>query len=85
MFHSRARASNAKYKGVGTINGEGRYKFMLTATDGEPDLFRIKIWDAEDDSNVIYDNNWFTFDNDFISGTELGGGNIVIHTVKKTK
>jgi len=27
--------ANAKYKGVGTINGQGAYKFMLTATDGD--------------------------------------------------
>jgi hypothetical protein len=28
-------AANAKYKGEGDINGEGVYKFMLTATDGD--------------------------------------------------
>jgi len=43
--------ANAKYEGVGTINGAGEYGFMLTATDAEltpsteVDLFRIKIWD----------------------------------------
>jgi hypothetical protein len=41
----------AKYKGVGTINGEGSYRFMITATDGDllgggkADEFRIRIWD----------------------------------------
>ena len=52
-FHSSSydwlvvAGANAKYKGVGTINGEGYYGFMLTATDGSPDTFRIKIWDKD--------------------------------------
>lgn len=59
----------AQFKGYGTINGEGNYGFMLWATDGDPDTFRIKIWDAQDET-VVYDN-----------GTEqaLGGGSIVVH------
>ena len=87
-FHSSSydwlviAGSNAKYKGVGTINGEGEYKFMLTATDGEPDLFRIKIWTDADGETVIYDNHSGKSD-DSLAGTELGGGSIVIHTVKK--
>ena len=40
------------YKGVGTINGEGEYKFILTGIDAdlndndsfEVDRFRIKTW-----------------------------------------
>jgi PKD repeat protein len=42
--------AKAKFKGTGTINGEGNYGFMLTATDsainggGDVDGFRIKIW-----------------------------------------
>jgi Leucine-rich repeat (LRR) protein/PKD repeat protein len=63
--------SNAQYKGVGTINGDGVYKFMLWAGDGEMDTFRIKIWEGED--TVIYDNG---------SQQELGGGSIVVHTKK---
>jgi hypothetical protein len=63
----------AKFKGVGTINGEGAYKFMLWAGDAEPDTFRIRIW-TEDEENaietVIYDNG---FDQ------EIAGGSIVIH------
>ena len=35
---------NAQYKGSGTINGAGNYKFMLWASDKESDTFRIKIW-----------------------------------------
>ncbi len=62
----------AKFKGAGTINGSGDYKFMLWAGDKEPDTFRIKIWEEDDAGNetVIYDNG---------SDQEIGGGSIVIH------
>ncbi|MCU0503770.1 MAG: hypothetical protein MUC51_18785, partial [Anaerolineae bacterium] len=61
----------AQFKGVGTINGEGSYKFMITADDGSPDTFRIKIW-YEDGAgeHVVYDNG---------SQQPLGGGSIVVH------
>ena len=61
----------AKYKGNGTINGEGDYAFMLTGVDGDDDddTFRIKIWDKET-GEMIYDNN---------DDTILSGGQIVIH------
>jgi len=65
-------ASNrAQFKGEGTINGEGSYNFMITADDGNPDTFRIKIWYLENDIEVIvYDNG---------SQQSLGGGSIVVH------
>jgi hypothetical protein len=65
----------ARFKGAGTINGEGDYKFMLWAGDNEPDTFRIKIW-IEDDASVetvFYDNG---FDQ------TIGGGSIIIHKKK---
>jgi hypothetical protein len=74
----------AQFKGSGTINGTGDYGFMLTAIDGEtkdnPDKFRIKIWDKSG-GTIIYDNK---IDSDDYSndGTELGGGNIIIHKQK---
>jgi hypothetical protein len=49
--------NTAQYKGVGTINGEGTFKFMLWAYDGGAkgaDTFRILITDSSD--NVVYDN-----------------------------
>ena len=64
----------AKFKGVGTINGEGEYRFQIWAGDGEPDTFRIKIWTEDEttgDETVVYDNG---FDQ------ALGHGSIVIHT-----
>ena len=57
--------ARAQYKGVGTINGTGEYKFILTAIDGnrltagQPDRFRIKLWyyDATLEQDVVvYDN-----------------------------
>jgi hypothetical protein len=35
--------SKVQFKGVGTINSEGEYKFLLTAYVGSPDTSRIKI------------------------------------------
>jgi hypothetical protein len=66
----------AKFKGSGTINGEGDYKFKLWAGDGEPDTFRIRIWEEDEYGveTVIYDNG---------SDQAIGGGSIVIHTKKK--
>lgn len=74
--------AKAQYKGVGTINGTGSYRFMLTAIDGQinggggQDKFRIRIW--SDGGGLVYDNQI----NDTDSAdptTVLGGGNIVIH------
>ena len=61
----------AKFKGTGTINGAGEYKFQIWAGDDDPDTFRIKIWN---DDGVIYDNGM---------DQPIGGGNIVVHTKKK--
>lgn len=65
----------ARFKGTGTINGMGEYKFVIWAGDGEPDTFRIKIW-SEDGGveTVTYDNG---------SAQAIGGGSIIIHTAKK--
>jgi hypothetical protein len=63
--------SKAQFKGVGMINGQGMYKFMLTAIDGSPDRFRIKIWYEENGAEiVVYDNG---------NDQALGGGSITIH------
>lgn len=66
----------AKLKGVGTINGQGEYKFQLWAGDGDPDTFRIKIY-TEDEfgvETVIYDNGM---------DQPIGGGSIMVHTKRK--
>lgn len=67
--------ANAQFKGSGTINRAGDYKFMLWAGDGVADTFRIKIWEEMDGvESVHYDNG---FDQ------SIDGGSIVIHTKKK--
>jgi hypothetical protein len=69
---------NAQFKGDGTINGTGDYKFMLWAGDHDSgDTFRIKIWEeTSGGENVVYDN-----------GTDqvIGGGSIIVHDGKKKK
>ena len=76
--------AKAMYKGTGTINGDGNYGFMLSAIDEEitpstdVDLFRIKIWDKDDNDNVIYDNKLGAED-DSDPTTAIGGGQIKIH------
>jgi uncharacterized protein (TIGR02145 family) len=78
----------AIYKGSGTINGNGNYKFMVSAVDGNVsggggyDKFRIKIWNKTDNT-IVYDNNLGKDEND-IPATVLGGGSIVIHKSKES-
>lgn len=69
--------SKAQFKGTGTINGMGDYGFMLTAIDGSPDKFRIKIWDKAT-GEIIYDNLLGASDTADPS-TAIQGGSIVIH------
>ncbi|MHA2294099.1 MAG: PKD domain-containing protein [Candidatus Hodarchaeales archaeon] len=71
------------YKGTGTINGQGEYKFVLTATDGQKnggggyDRIRIRIWDIIT-GNVIYDNQRNDVE-DADATTIIQTGSIVIH------
>jgi hypothetical protein len=88
-FHSESyqwlvvAGAKAMHKGVGTINGEGEYGFIISAIDEklspstDMDLFRIKIWVAATDM-VVYDNQMDAGD-DADPTTQIGGGNIVIH------
>ena len=80
-FHSNVQEwlvvtgnDTAKFKGEGTINGEGSYKFQIDAFDGgptgSPDTFHIKIWG---EGGVIYDNK---------TDQEIGGGQIIVHVPK---
>jgi hypothetical protein len=69
----------AKFKGEGTINGEGSYKFMLWAGDGTPDTFRIRIW-IEDETTA---EEGVTYDNKVDDGDQpIGGGSVVVHKAK---
>jgi len=67
--------ANAQFKGYGTINGMGDYRFILWAGDGDPDTFRIKIWEEVGGTEtVIYDNG---FDQ------PIEHGNVIVHKEKK--
>ncbi len=100
-FHSEAydwlvvAGAKAMYKGVGTINGEGEYKFLLKAIDADVndndafdiDRFRIKIWteDAAGNEVVVYDNGLGLdayVEEETEDTTEIGGGSIVVHKAK---
>jgi hypothetical protein len=77
--------TKAQYKGVGTINGGGKYGFMLTAVDGDtkgaPDTFRMRIWIKNangTDGPTVYDNQMGAAD-DGTPAMVLGGGSIQIH------
>jgi hypothetical protein len=77
--------SKATYKGEGTINGSGRYAFLLSAIDNgnTGDRFRIKIWDKVTNA-VVYDNQNAS---DGLADTAdptttIAGGSIVIHAKK---
>jgi len=71
--------TNAQYKGTGSINGLSGYKFMLWATDGSYDTFRIRIWKEVSGSEVVAYDNMGTGAGGF-STTPIGGGSIVVHT-----
>ncbi len=94
-FHSESyewlvvAGSRARYKGTGTINGDGEYYVMVVAVDAninpndafDLDRFRIKIWseDAEGNETVVYDNGLGAGIDDDYATTEISGGSIVIH------
>ncbi len=62
--------TDAQFKGIGTINGTGSYTFIIWATSGSPDTFRIQITDSGTGATV-YDNG---------VKQPLGGGSIAIHS-----
>lgn len=72
----------AQYKGEGTLNRDGGYCFLLTATDGDVnggdglDRFRLKIWECDTDA-IVFDNQMA--DADDADPTAVTQGSIVIH------
>ncbi|MES2306634.1 MAG: right-handed parallel beta-helix repeat-containing protein [Gemmatimonadota bacterium] len=75
--------AKAQYKGSGTVNNAGDYRFMLTAIDGSApggggaDKFRIRIWNNLG-GGLVYDNQLNAPDSADPT-TLLGGGSIIIH------
>jgi subtilisin-like proprotein convertase family protein len=76
-------AAKSKYKGEGTINGVGRYGFMVTAIDGDaketpgPDAFRMRIWNLATGA-VVYDNMAGAIEDSY-SALAIAGGSITVH------
>jgi hypothetical protein len=74
----------AKFKGRGSVNGIPGYQFMISAIDGDtkgnPDLFRIKIWN-ETTGDVVYDNQ-MDAELDADPTTAILEGSIKTHTPK---
>lgn len=74
--------AKAQFKGIGSINGTGRYGFILTVVDGallgrgKSDTFRVKIWDET--GAIVYDNLRGAGDTADVL-TAIGGGSIVVH------
>lgn len=65
---------------IGIVNNKGNYDFILTAIDGSPDKFHIKIWDKAS-GEVIYDNQLGAEDT-ADPATIIQGNSIVIHKAK---
>jgi len=59
--------------GTGTINGAGSYRFQITAVQGSPSQFEIRIWDPSATSGYSFDHP------KYIASNALGGGSIKIH------
>jgi hypothetical protein len=75
--------SKARCKGTGTINGSGKYGFLLIVVD-EPgrgkstsEKIRIKIWDKTT-SKTVYDNN-LGYPEDITPTTEVTSGSVDVH------
>ena len=75
----------AQFRGSGTVNGVGGYKFVLTAYDGQLqgdgiDKFRIKVMK---DGVTVYDTKMGVSDDmDLAAPLAISGGSIVIHKLK---
>ena len=79
--------AKARCKGTGTINGSGKYGFLLIVVD-EPgrgkstsEKFRIKIWDKTT-SKTVYDNN-LGYPEDITPTTEVTGGSVDVHVKRE--
>jgi hypothetical protein len=77
----------ATYRGSGTVNGSGSYKFMVIVIDGDAiggdgdDKFRIKIWADGSSSDLVYDNE-FNVPENAEPNTIVRVGSIVIYKPK---
>jgi K(+)-stimulated pyrophosphate-energized sodium pump len=75
--------SEARLKGSGTINGSGKYGFILIVADGvkssgKARKFRMKIWDKTT-GKTVYDNN-LGYPEDIAPTTEISDGKVDINS-----
>jgi K(+)-stimulated pyrophosphate-energized sodium pump len=80
--------AEARLKGTGTINGSGKYGFMLLVADGvkggsKARKFRMKIWDKTT-GKTVYDNN-LGYPEDITPITEISSGNVDIKLKRPEK
>jgi K(+)-stimulated pyrophosphate-energized sodium pump len=74
--------SKARCQGTGTINGSGKYGFLLIVVDepgkgaSKSKKFRIKIWDKTT-GKTVYDNN-LGYPENITPTTVVSGGNVTI-------
>jgi hypothetical protein len=66
-------STTAQVTGSGTINGAGSFRFQITATQGSPDRFEIRIWDPAASTGNSFDHP------KYIASNAVGGGSIKIH------
>jgi hypothetical protein len=75
--------SKARCLGTGTINGSGKYGFMLIVVDepargaSKPKKFRMKIWDKTT-GKTVYDNN-LGYPEDITPTTLVSSGSVDVH------
>jgi hypothetical protein len=67
----------ARFQGTCDVAGRGEYAFLVVARDGDPDGFRLKVWDA-DSGDVLFDTSPGEPDSSD-EVTDLDGGQITIH------
>jgi hypothetical protein len=83
--------ARATFRGLGTLREAGatggrQARFLVSVVDGrldgiDLDWIRIKIWDPDDGTAVVYDSQSGAPDGASPT-TPLSGGSIVIHTEK---
>ena len=83
-----ATGPNVQFRGRGTINGSGDYKFILAAIDGSisgdggVDGFRIKIWEEQTIQGVVQD--LIVYDNLLDDNTDLLLSNVTLKQKEET-
>ncbi len=81
LFVNKSLAAWGIYKSVITKTVNDFNAFADLTPSAVIDKFRIKIWDKDNNDDVVYGNN-FEVDETADPTTEIEGGSIIIHTGK---